>query len=164
MVRLSFPDLYQVLQETTVINMIGISWFLTLFISAFRLPNCVRIPDCFFFDGPRGMFSAEQAGHVTFRPGYPSQQSCHCHAQCIYIQAAMRVLSSPQQNVSVVTLLSFPLCCHVPDARDGSAVLFPVGLTILKMPVMNGSAVLFQVGLTILKFNHDELIELSDGV
>jgi hypothetical protein len=42
-------------------------------------------------------------------------------------------------------------------------VLFPVGLTILKIPAMNGSAVLFQVGLTILKFNQDELIELSDG-
>jgi hypothetical protein len=75
MVRLSFPDLYQVLQETTVINMIGISWFLTLFISAFRLPNCVRIPDCFFFDGPRGMFSSEQVRRDTFRPGYSSQQS-----------------------------------------------------------------------------------------
>lgn len=109
MVKLSFPDLYKVLQETTVINMIGISWFLTLFISAFRLPNCVRIPDCFFYDGPRGM--------------------CGSTVQALAIVGGFGGGRSNDTNMASPAF-----------------------------------TVLFQVGLTILKFNHDELIELSDGM
>ena len=65
LVKRHFPDLYQVLHESGVINMIGLSWFLTLFMSTFKLPNCLRVPDVFFLDGPIGMAVARVCPHAS---------------------------------------------------------------------------------------------------
>eukprot|EP01134_Creolimax_fragrantissima_P004126 CFRG4126T1 len=50
------PELSTHLSDNSVISMIGISWFLTLFLSTFKLPVATLVADCFFMDGSRALF------------------------------------------------------------------------------------------------------------
>eukprot|EP00123_Amoebidium_parasiticum_P014682 comp22598_c0_seq2/m.34638 comp22598_c0_seq2/g.34638 ORF comp22598_c0_seq2/g.34638 comp22598_c0_seq2/m.34638 type:complete len:685 (-) comp22598_c0_seq2:29-2083(-) len=56
LVKDHFPDLHDHLKATGVMSMIGISWFLTLFLSNFPFPKSVQVADCFFWDGSKALF------------------------------------------------------------------------------------------------------------
>lgn len=56
------PELYDHLMALGILNMISLSWFLTLFLSVMRFSSAVSIMDCFFFDGAKVLF---QVGLAT---------------------------------------------------------------------------------------------------
>ena len=45
------PELHQHLESLQVLNMISVSWFLTLFIGVLNHTTAVHVIDCFFIDG-----------------------------------------------------------------------------------------------------------------
>lgn len=48
------PELYKKLQPLGILNMISLSWFLTIFLSVIPFESAIHIVDCFFFDGVKG--------------------------------------------------------------------------------------------------------------
>lgn len=50
------PELYDHLMELGILNMISLSWFLTLFLSVMPFTSAVSIIDCFFYDGTKVLF------------------------------------------------------------------------------------------------------------
>ena len=50
------PSLYQKLQPLGILNMISLSWFLTIFLSVMPFPSGIHIVDCFFYDGAQVVF------------------------------------------------------------------------------------------------------------
>ncbi|KAK3713993.1 hypothetical protein QZH41_018780 [Actinostola sp. cb2023] len=54
--REHLPELYDHLKDLGILNMISLSWFLTLFLSVMPFASAVNIMDCFFFDGVKVLF------------------------------------------------------------------------------------------------------------
>ncbi|XP_032223477.2 TBC1 domain family member 9 [Nematostella vectensis] len=50
------PELYDHLKDLGILNMISLSWFLTLFLSVMPFVCAVNIIDCFFYDGAKVLF------------------------------------------------------------------------------------------------------------
>lgn len=50
------PALYQKLQPLGILNMISLSWFLTIFLSVMPFESAIHIVDCFFYDGAKVVF------------------------------------------------------------------------------------------------------------
>ncbi|KAI8435185.1 hypothetical protein MSG28_003542 [Choristoneura fumiferana] len=50
------PELHAKLDELGMMNMISLSWFLTLFISVMPYECAVNVMDCFFYDGAKVIF------------------------------------------------------------------------------------------------------------
>lgn len=50
------PELHAKLDELGMMNMISLSWFLTLFISVMPYESAVNVMDCFFYDGAKVIF------------------------------------------------------------------------------------------------------------
>lgn len=55
------PQLYQKLQPLGILNMISLSWFLTIFLSVMPFESAIHIVDCFFFDGAKVVFQVALA-------------------------------------------------------------------------------------------------------
>lgn len=55
------PELYDHLMELGILNMISLSWFLTLFLSVMPFTSAVSIIDCFFYDGTKVLFQVSLA-------------------------------------------------------------------------------------------------------
>jgi hypothetical protein len=52
------PDLFKKLEPFGIINMISLSWFLTIFLSLMPFESAINIIDCFFYDGAKVVFQA----------------------------------------------------------------------------------------------------------
>ncbi|XP_070566267.1 TBC1 domain family member 9-like isoform X3 [Ptychodera flava] len=50
------PDLYGRMDHLGLLNMISLSWFLTIFLSVMPFESAVNIMDCFFYDGAKVIF------------------------------------------------------------------------------------------------------------
>ncbi|XP_077979306.1 TBC1 domain family member 9-like isoform X2 [Glandiceps talaboti] len=50
------PDLYGRMDNLGILNMISLSWFLTIFLSVMPFESAVNIIDCFFYDGAKVIF------------------------------------------------------------------------------------------------------------
>lgn len=55
------PLLYQKLQPLGILNMISLSWFLTMFLSVMPFESAIHIVDCFYFDGAKVIFQVALA-------------------------------------------------------------------------------------------------------
>ena len=55
------PHLYSKLQPLGILNMISLSWFLTIFLSVMPFESAIHIVDCFFFDGAKVVFQVALA-------------------------------------------------------------------------------------------------------
>ncbi len=56
LVNSHLPELYHKLKSLGVLNMISLSWFLTLFQSVMPFKSAIQIIDCFFYDGAQVVF------------------------------------------------------------------------------------------------------------
>eukprot|EP01135_Chromosphaera_perkinsii_P002416 Nk52_evm22s223 gene=Nk52_evmTU22s223 len=56
LVEKHLAPLYHHLNKLGVLPMIGISWFLTMFLSTFPFPTAVKIVDCVLYDGSKALF------------------------------------------------------------------------------------------------------------
>ncbi|RDD38887.1 TBC1 domain family member 9 [Trichoplax sp. H2] len=54
--RVYLPDIYEHLKKLGILDMISLSWFLTIFVSVMPFSSAVRIIDCFFYDGAKVIF------------------------------------------------------------------------------------------------------------
>lgn len=61
LVREYHPLLYQKLQPLGILNMISLSWFLTIFLSVMPFESAIHIVDCFYFDGAKVIFQVALA-------------------------------------------------------------------------------------------------------
>lgn len=50
------PQLFKKLEPFGIINMISLSWFLTIFLSLMPFESAINIIDCFFYDGAKVVF------------------------------------------------------------------------------------------------------------
>lgn len=50
------PEIHNKLDDLGLLNMVSLSWFLTLFISVMSFAEAVNIMDCFFYDGVKTLF------------------------------------------------------------------------------------------------------------
>lgn len=55
------PDLFKKLEPFGIINMISLSWFLTIFLSLMPFESAINIIDCFFYDGAKVVFQVALA-------------------------------------------------------------------------------------------------------
>ncbi|XP_015790455.1 TBC1 domain family member 9 [Tetranychus urticae] len=56
LVKTHLPQLYQKLEPYGILNMISLSWFLTIFLSVIPFESAIHIMDCFFYDGAKVVF------------------------------------------------------------------------------------------------------------
>lgn len=56
LVKKHLPRLYKKLEPFRILNMISLSWFLTIFLSVIPFESAIHIMDCFFFDGAKVVF------------------------------------------------------------------------------------------------------------
>ncbi|XP_039293126.1 TBC1 domain family member 9 isoform X2 [Nilaparvata lugens] len=56
LIKDSLTDLYACLESLGMIQMISLSWFLTIFLSVMPYTSAVNIVDCFFYDGAKVIF------------------------------------------------------------------------------------------------------------
>ncbi|XP_074603440.1 TBC1 domain family member 8/9 [Brevipalpus obovatus] len=56
LVKTHLPILYKKLEPFRILNMISLSWFLTIFLSVIPFESAIHIMDCFFYDGAKVMF------------------------------------------------------------------------------------------------------------
>lgn len=56
LVKENLPDLYVKLEPFGILNMISLSWFLTIFLSVMPFESAIHIVDCFFYDGAKVVF------------------------------------------------------------------------------------------------------------
>ncbi|KAI1301797.1 TBC1 domain family member 9 [Halotydeus destructor] len=56
LVREHHPALFKKLQPLGILNMISLSWFLTIFTSVMPFESAIHIVDCFFYDGAKVVF------------------------------------------------------------------------------------------------------------
>nr|XP_006825194.1 PREDICTED: TBC1 domain family member 9-like [Saccoglossus kowalevskii] len=50
------PDLFDRMDNLGLLNMVSLSWFLTIFLSVMPFESAVNIMDCFFYDGAKVIF------------------------------------------------------------------------------------------------------------
>lgn len=55
------PLLYKKLSPLGILNMISLSWFLTIFLSVMPFESAIHIVDCFFYDGAKVVFQVALA-------------------------------------------------------------------------------------------------------
>lgn len=53
LVASELPELYECLVELGLVDMIALSWFLTVFLNTIHFQAAVRLLDCFFNDGAK---------------------------------------------------------------------------------------------------------------
>ena len=56
LVKEHLPLLFKKLEPFGIINMISLSWFLTIFLSLMPFESAINIIDCFFYDGAKVVF------------------------------------------------------------------------------------------------------------
>ncbi|RWS02354.1 hypothetical protein B4U79_08485 [Dinothrombium tinctorium] len=61
LVKEHLPALFQKLEPFGILNMISLSWFLTIFLSVMPFESAINIIDCFFYDGARIVFQVALA-------------------------------------------------------------------------------------------------------
>ena len=61
LVKENLPDLYKKLEPYGILNMISLSWFLTIFLSVMPFESAIRVIDCFFYDGAKVVFQVALA-------------------------------------------------------------------------------------------------------
>lgn len=56
LVKTHLPRLYRKLEPYGILNMVSLSWFLTIFLSVIPFESAIRIMDCFFYFGAKIVF------------------------------------------------------------------------------------------------------------
>lgn len=152
LVAAHLPRLAEQLRRLGVLGMIGISWFLSLYLSAMPVANAVAVMDCVFLDGPRVLF---QVGLALLNIGAGAQPRCRGpHAvgcrlliavpcRAVHGFAADALLSAPDDGAAMSILQRFlhDLTLDEPRDADGPArAAAPARLTIAKVRVRPLSA------------------------
>lgn len=109
LIRYYLPRLFVHLTNVGVINMLSLSWFITLYISAMPFQSAVHIMDCFFYDGPRVGFSLfTTEGLNRWWPFIHSSFLSPFYSMQVLLTVGLQILSICEQE-----LLAQPEDCYV---------------------------------------------------